>query len=154
MKRIVCGLLLSLFVSSLAVPAHSAQEKDRWKYLFTDPDGVQWQYDFRTISRLGDIVKVWLKGGIIRRSPAERTNQFKLMEKKQINEAMKPGNYNVDLLEVDCSQRKYRRLSSSIYDASGNMVLTKTEDPKTLPWTSPSSTKDVPFIDVCGIIKK
>ena len=112
-----------------------------WKLI-----GTSWEtdyfYDPQGVSRLSqEIVQVWMK----KIYGEKKVKEFI----KGIGPEFKELSYDLSLIEVNCSEKKFRLLAFSYYNQDGSLISSITSDSSSWNFIAPDSILEALFDIVC-----
>lgn len=137
MKRMIAVLMVLLGISEIVVAAD-------WKFLGGNDDNLFF-YDAQSVTYPSkNIVRVWERSNYTEKGvadlirtlerqsdiPVDLIRKLERLSKEQgiefkskVLEQLKDLSYEMSFGEIDCVEKKYRRLSSIWYDKEGNTII-------------------------------
>lgn len=121
--------------------AMEAQAVD-WKLYSTNEEGSLY-YDLQSIKQASkDVVEVWTKVVYTEKSVEKYIKKYG-SEYKELS-------FSIALMEYNCSEKKGRLLSGTIYNQDGGSMGQIEDTPSSWDFITPSSVNETLFNIVCG----
>ena len=115
-----------LVMIGLAILSHAKVWGADWR-LISSTDSYKCFYDAEDMIRSSeDIVKVWTKLVYTERGIVELVKEF--------GKHYENLSYSLELLEIDCAEKKHRLLSTTAYSLEGNILYTNQAGSRPPPW--------------------